>query len=219
MLRLAAVFGAVLLLCPGLASAEDCGAPTALGDGWATAAPADAGFDPAVLCAIGAQFDDWKAADVHAVLVVRDGKIVYERYFTGQDESLGRALGLVTYNAATKHDERSISKSVTSLVVGAALDRGWLKDVDAPVFSFFPEYADLRTPQKDKITVRDLLTMSAGFVLGRKPADVAATSPTASGRWTTRPIPIATFFRSRWRAPPASNTIIAAAPRRCSARS
>lgn len=164
MLRLAAVFGAVLILCPGLACAEDCRAPTELGDGWTAAAPEDAGFDPAVLCAIGAQFDDWKAADVHAVLVVRDGKIVYERYFTGQDESLGRALGLVSYNAATKHDERSISKSVTSLVVGAALDRGWLKDVDAPVFSFFPEYADLATPEKDKITVRDLLTMSAGFV-------------------------------------------------------
>lgn len=41
--------------------------------------------------------------------------------------------------------------------------RGWLKDLAASVFSFFPEYADLRTPEKDKITLRDLLTMSAGF--------------------------------------------------------
>jgi CubicO group peptidase (beta-lactamase class C family) len=52
---------------------------------------------------------------------------------------------------------------VTSLLAGIALDRGWIKDVDAPVLSFFPEYADLRTPEKDGITLRHLLTMSADF--------------------------------------------------------
>jgi CubicO group peptidase (beta-lactamase class C family) len=164
MWRLKAALAALLVLCPGLASAEDCGAPPDLGDGWTTATPESMGFDPAVLCAIGPRFEDWKTADVHAVVVVRDGKLVYERYFTGEDEILGRSLGQVVFDAATKHDERSITKSVTSLLVGVAIDRGWLKDIDAPVFSFFPEYADLRTPEKDKITLRHLLTMSAGFV-------------------------------------------------------
>jgi CubicO group peptidase (beta-lactamase class C family) len=58
---------------------------------------------------------------------------------------------------------RSVSKSVTSLLVGIAFDRGLLTDLDASVFSFFPEYEALRTPEKDRITLRHLLTMSSGL--------------------------------------------------------
>jgi CubicO group peptidase (beta-lactamase class C family) len=46
---------------------------------------------------------------------------------------------------------------------GIAFDRGWLKSLDALVFSFVPEYADLRSPDKDKITVRHLLSMTSGL--------------------------------------------------------
>jgi CubicO group peptidase (beta-lactamase class C family) len=89
----------------------------------------------------------------------------------------------------THHDERtacqvksillhniwSISKSVTSLLVGIALDRGLLTDLDAPVFSFFPEYDDLRTPERDRMTLRHLLTMSSGFAWDE--TSVAYTNP------------------------------------------
>ena len=97
---------------------------------------------------------------MHAVLVVRRGKLVFEHYFAGDDDRLGRN---VAFGPETKHDERSVTKSVTALVLGIAIDRGWVKSVDEPVLSFFPEYADLRTPERDRITLRHLLMMSAGL--------------------------------------------------------
>jgi CubicO group peptidase (beta-lactamase class C family) len=133
-------------------------------DGWEVAAPEAQELDPAALCAIGPRFEAWHEANAHAVLVARHRVLVYEHYFSGEDEAVTRGpLGRVAYDADKLHDLRSITKSVTSLLVGIALDRGWIKDIDTPVFSFFPEYADLRTPEKDRITLRHLLTMSAGF--------------------------------------------------------
>jgi CubicO group peptidase (beta-lactamase class C family) len=163
-MRYLGIWLSVFLVCgAGEVRAADCSMPPDRHDGWAVAAPADERMNPAVLCAIGPDFDDWKAANLHAVIVVRDSRLVYEHYFTGPDEIFGLTVPPVTFGPDVAHDIRSISKSVTSLLVGIAFDRGWLKSVDAPVFSFFPEYADLRTPEKDKITLRDLLTMSAGF--------------------------------------------------------
>ncbi|WP_343713218.1 serine hydrolase [Inquilinus sp.] len=153
----------IALLATPAAAADtppDCRAPAALNDGWAVAAPADEGFDPATLCAVGPAME---ARNAHAVLVVRHGTLVYERYFTGEDQRWGQPLGRIPHDAATKHDLRSITKSVTSLLVGIAVDYGWIKDIDVPVLSLLPQYADLRSPEMDRITLRHLLTMSAGL--------------------------------------------------------
>ena len=58
---------------------------------------------------------------------------------------------------------RSVSKSVTSLLVGIAIDRKLIAGVDEPVVKFFPDYAALKTPSWDRITLRHLLTMSSGI--------------------------------------------------------
>jgi CubicO group peptidase (beta-lactamase class C family) len=52
---------------------------------------------------------------------------------------------------------------VTSLLLGIALERKLIGSIDDPVLGWFPEYADLRTPEKERISLRYLLTMSAGF--------------------------------------------------------
>ena len=41
--------------------------------------------------------------------------------------------------------------------------RKLIKSIDEAVFSFFPEYSDLRTPERDKIQLRHLLTMTSGL--------------------------------------------------------
>jgi hypothetical protein len=137
--------------------------PADMADGWPVAAPEKMGLDGELIRGIGPHFDSWTDANAHAILIARHGTLVYERYFTGEDQIWGKPLGSVTYDAAKRHDLRSITKSVTSLLVGLGIDRGWLGDLDAPVFSFFPEHAGLRTLEKDAMTVRHLLTMSTGL--------------------------------------------------------
>ena len=159
------LLAALLALCLP-ATAQDtkvCGAPVALNDGWTIASQAEVGLDPERLCQLDAVIAQWPKANVHAVVVVRNGKLVMERYFAGEDERWGDQLGRVTYGPEMKHDLRSISKSVTSLLVGIALSEGKFPALDSSVFDAFPDYADLKTPEKARITFRDLLTMSAGL--------------------------------------------------------
>lgn len=152
----------LLLATPALAQ-ENCAPPAAVNDAWQIATPQSVGLDPALLCDIGTRFEGWKDANAHAVLVLRHGRLVYEKYFAGEDQEWGKwSVGPIQHTLTRKHDVRSISKSVVSLLTGIAIDRGWL-DIDQSVLAFFPEHADLRTAQKDRITIRHLLTMSSGL--------------------------------------------------------
>ncbi len=105
----------------------------------------------------------WNAADVHAVLVIRHNKLVYERYFTGTDTPLSKAPRTVTFDVGTLHDLRSIEKSLLSLLVGVLVGQGKIASIDQAVLPQLPDYADLRTAEKYRITLRHLLTMSLGL--------------------------------------------------------
>ncbi len=115
-----------------------------------------------------------------------------------------------------KHDLRSISKSVTSLLVGIALSEGKFPALDSSVFDAFPDYADLKTPEKARITFRDLLTMSAGLAWDE---NLPWNDPRNNER---EMIMAADPFRYILSQPvafrPARSTPTRAAARRCSAR-
>jgi CubicO group peptidase (beta-lactamase class C family) len=63
----------------------------------------------------------------------------------------------------TLHQVQSQTKSVVSLLMGIAIDKGFVKSEYELVSSFFPEYFRQKDTLKSLITIRDLLTMSAGF--------------------------------------------------------
>jgi CubicO group peptidase (beta-lactamase class C family) len=148
---------------PQAAGAPACDPPAPRDDGWKVAASATVGLDAATLCALVPRFEAWKDADVHAVLVARHGTLVFEHYFKGADERWGQSLGVIDFAPDVKHDLRSVTKSVTSLLLGIAIDRGLVPGVDEPVLSLLPQYADLHSAALDRITLRHLLTMSAGL--------------------------------------------------------
>jgi len=140
-----------------------CGMP-AVADDWQIATQAQSAMDPKRLCALIDWLDELKEANVHSVLVIRGGKLVFEHYRTGADVGqCGPPVGDVRFGPEVWHGLCSVSKSVTSLLVGIALDHKLIASVDEPVYRYVPEYDDLRTPERERITLRHLLTMSSGL--------------------------------------------------------
>ena len=152
---------------PAFAEPPDgCGAPSARDDGWPISANDDDKLiDNGALCRMADQLS--ASSNIHAVLVARSGKLVFERYFSGSDEVPGIFFGSrvkdVVFDVDTLHDVKSVSKSVASLAVGIAIDRGLIRSVNEPIFNFFPECADLRTPEKDRLQLVHGLTMTMGL--------------------------------------------------------
>jgi CubicO group peptidase (beta-lactamase class C family) len=142
-------------------TAVACGAPLPLEDGWRIDTPDAAGFDRSRLCGLADRLQD--ADDVHSVVVARHGRLIFERYFAGYDEPWGHDDKRYEFDATMKHDMRSVSKSVVSLLAGIAIDRGLIQGVDAPVLQFFPELASAAPEGWMAIRLRDVLTMSSGI--------------------------------------------------------
>ena len=89
--------------------------------------------------------------DVHSVLIIKDGKLVFEEYFYEYDEN-------------SLHQLRSASKSFVSALTGIAIDKGLIKSKYEKVLSYFPEYTlKNNSVSKNKITIENLLANQSGL--------------------------------------------------------
>lgn len=142
-----------------------CSMPAPLNDGWTITTPKDAGFDANQLCLLDSFITQSTGDDIHSVVIVRHGKLVWERYHKGADfDFRTTSFATVDFGATVRHDLHSISKSVTSLLIGIAGGEGKFPDLASPMIDHLPgTYAALRTADDARITIRDLLTMSSGF--------------------------------------------------------
>ena len=75
---------------------------------------------------------------LHALTVKRGGRMVFEHYGTGADESWGRPLGEVTFDRTVLHDLRSVTKSVVSWLYGIALEQGKVPAPETTLASAVP---------------------------------------------------------------------------------
>jgi len=151
------------------AAEAPCAAPVIIGDGWEVSTPDASGFDAATLCATLASVAAGNA-NIHGVVVERHGRLVAELYRKGPDLSIDFLYGLwhpfaadVEFGPTTLHDLRSISKSVVGLLIGIARRQDKIGSLATPVLDFYPEYASLRSPQRDEVHLEHLLTMSSGL--------------------------------------------------------
>lgn len=131
--------------------------------GWEAESAEAAGFVPDLAERMAAGVRSGLLPDLHAVVVVRDGRLVLEHYGAGRDEAWGRDLGVVRFGPEVLHDIRSVTKSVVGLVYGAALDRGLVPPPEAGLMAQFPEYPDLAgDPARAGLTVGHALGMTMG---------------------------------------------------------
>ncbi len=87
--------------------------------------------------------------NINGVVIVKNGKLVFERYFNG-------------YEAEDTSNVASVTKSFTSALIGIALAKDYIESIDCKVLDFFPEYKPAPGDYiKKTITIKHLLTMTA----------------------------------------------------------
>ena len=119
-------------------------------DEWRTSSPEDQRMDSEFLAQM---FDyiDTAGIDIHGIVVVRHGYIVAEAYYE-------------PYSQGMQHLQASVAKSLTSILVGMAMQQGYLESVDQRVVDLFPDRTIANLDErKSAMTLENLLTMTAGL--------------------------------------------------------
>ena len=125
--------------------------PKNYNDGLATGSIEGSGLDTALLAQMMQKIVDGTYTNVHSVLIIKDGKLVFEEYF-------------YEYDKDKLHELRSASKSFVSALTGIAIDKKLIPDIDKTVLPYFPEYTfNNNTDAKKKITIKHLLTNQSGL--------------------------------------------------------
>lgn len=118
-------------------------------DGWQTADPDSVGMSAAKLQVADKAIRAGDFKQVTSLVIARKGKLIFESYYDGSEASVLR-------------NTRSATKSVTGMLIGAAIDHKMLAGIDVHVMSFFRDKSfENPDPRKNRITVEDLLTMSS----------------------------------------------------------
>ena len=129
------------------------GAASALTDqraDWPISSPAREGLNPAGLAQLDAHIQA-QLPHVRSLLIARHGHLVFEKYYGDASQDSLQNL-------------QSMTKSVSSALVGIALKKGLIPSLDRKALDYFPEYRDVLTdPRAADITIRNLLTMSSGI--------------------------------------------------------
>lgn len=161
-------------------------APTFPGESWPVARPADVGLNQAVLDSIDREIKAGQYGYVDRVLIIRHGKAVWDKrysqdYVAAYDSLVPIKSPLnahdVTgpynyyspwwhpyYRGGDLHTLQSVTKTITSVIIGTAVTRGEFPSLDTPVLSFY-DTTQVKNidDRKRRITIRHLLTMTDGM--------------------------------------------------------
>ena len=119
---------------------------------WQVVQPADVKLDENSLRGLIEKIEDSVIHSVDGIVVVKNGKIALEQYFNG-------------FSKDSLHNTASVGKSITSALVGIAIDKGLIPGLQTKVTDYFEKGYDIKDPtdQKQQIEIQHLLTMSSGW--------------------------------------------------------
>ncbi len=161
-----AVLALSLASACGSTTSSDDGYPIPLqtGDGWQTASLEAVGMHHGPLQDLLDLIAGMDNHMIHSILIVKNQKLVFEEYWAGIDlEPISLTPVEREFDRETLHYAASVSKSVTSALVGIALDQGLIGNVGATPFSFFPDYDDVKSDDNSQIILEHLLAFSSGY--------------------------------------------------------
>lgn len=181
------VTAVVVTSCTGTARAQETPWPT---EGWAVSSAAAEGLDGSFFTDLDRDVRDGAYGYVDRMVVVRNGRLVvnepyendYREISRGHADILGCGVDACTdsselneynyyhpdwnpyYQGRDVHTLQSVTKSVTSALIGIAIRRGEISGVDAPLLSFFENYDLSNIDERlHQATLADLLTMRSGI--------------------------------------------------------
>ncbi len=138
-------------------------------NGWQTTTPEEQGFDSLKL-AQGLSAIQKASLPIHSLLIVRNSRIMLEAYF-------------YPYDGKAPHNTSSVTKSITTTLIGIAADQGTLS-LDDRMVSFFPEYTIANLDDRKKaIAIRHLASMSGGMECSGLPDELSVKDMEASPDW------------------------------------
>ena len=146
--------------------------PVQLNDGISVASYRDVDMDSAYMAKLLKKITDRKYRDLHSLLIYKDGHLIFEDYYFGNNDTIDFEGGVkrdkspapIYWSRNEKHYVASVNKSLTSIVAGIALDASGV-GTDAVLKDYLPDYADYfaEDANKSAVTFNHALNMTLGF--------------------------------------------------------
>jgi len=137
---------------------------------WTEVAPEEQGLDSKKIAAMF-ELIEKNSYDIHSVIVVRNGYLLVEEYLYNSKlldtKAYSDLLPPKAYSGPIFHDQASTTKSLMSILIGIALQEGFLDNLSQTLYEFFadiwePSFVD--SELKKNITIEQLLTMNSGLI-------------------------------------------------------
>lgn len=133
-----------------------------------TSSPEEQGMNSLVL-ANALKNAKQNGTNIHSLLIIKNNHIVLDASF-------------YPFKNTYVHDLASVTKSITSLLIGIAIDNDFIRNEYEPIVNFFPEY-DIKNDTLQAVTIKDLLNMSSGFACSWNDGEKELSEMRASKDW------------------------------------
>jgi len=143
---------------------------------WPISTPEAQGLNTRIFDSVHLDITEGKYGLIDQFLVIRNGQVIYDQVYEQDYEMIAADYDTTNYQYNYDHPDwhpyyqntnlhtlQSVTKSVTSALLGIAFDEGFFTDVKMPVSSLFNTYDFPLDDMKQQVTLEDLLTMRSGI--------------------------------------------------------